>query len=190
MPEMGIMLLIDGSGSMRGSRIKSAMESAIILHEVLKQQSIPHAVVEHRAFFEKQEIDINVLVDFNAREDEKLNLMQLHAYGDNRDGLALYWAEKYLGRMTQSDYKLIIVLSDGVPAHDADDYYPPVSVKDTANAVRKIRKRGTDIIAISLDDEGEFECYGMLSEIYPNLIGCNDMTRLTGQLLGVIAKLL
>ena len=74
--------------------------------------------------------------------------------------------------------------------HEVDDYYPPVSVKDTANAVRKIKKRGTDVVAISLDNDGEFECYGLLSEIYPNLIGCNDLTRLTGQLLGIIAKLI
>ena len=133
---------------------------------------------------------MNILVDFSVREEEKLNLMQIHAYGDNRDGLALYWAEKYIGQQTDNEYKLIIVLSDGVPAHEADDYYPPVSTKDTANAVKKIRKRGTDIIAISLDDEGEFDCYEQLKEIYPNLIACNDLNRLTGQLLGVIAKVL
>lgn len=189
-PDMAIMLLIDGSGSMRGPRIKNAMESAVILHEVLKHQNIEHAIVEHRAGFEEPEIDINILVDFNSREDEKLNIMQLRAYGDNRDGLALYWAEKYIAKKTQSDYKLIIVLSDGVPAHDADNYYPPVSVKDTANAVSKIKKRGTDIVGISLDDEDSFECYNMLSEIYPNLIACNDLTRLTAQLIGIIAKLL
>ena len=189
-PDMAVMLLIDGSGSMAGQRCTGAMHSAIILHEVLKRQGITHAIVEHRASFTKPEIDMNILVDFSTREEEKLNLMQIHAYGDNRDGLALYWAEKYIGQQTDNEYKLIIVLSDGVPAHEADDYYPPVSTKDTANAVKKIRKRGTDIIAISLDDEGEFDCYEQLKEIYPNLIACNDLNRLTGQLLGVIAKVL
>ena len=81
-------------------------------------------------------------------------------------------------------------MSDGVPAHDADDYYPPVSTKDTANAVRKITKRGTDIIGVSLDDPDEFDCYEQLEQIYPNLVGCNDLSKLTGQLLGIIAKLL
>ena len=116
--------------------------------------------------------------------------MQIDAYGDNRDGLALFWAERYMARNTQSDYRLILVLSDGLPAHDADDYYPPASTKDTANAVRKITKRGTDIIGIALDDADCFDCYEQLSEIYPNLVGCNDLNRLTGQILGIIAKLL
>ncbi|MBR0343343.1 MAG: hypothetical protein IJH64_14050 [Oscillospiraceae bacterium] len=189
-PEMAILLLIDGSGSMHGMRQKSAMTSAVILHEVLKQQGILHAIVEHRAGFTEPEIDVNILVNFNAREEEKYNLMQSSAGGDNRDALALYWAERYIHRQSHADSRIIIVISDGVPAHDYDDYYPPVSTKDTANAVRKIMKRGTDIIAISLDDNGSYVCYDQLKEIYPNLIACNDLNRLTGQLLGLIAKLL
>lgn len=189
-PDMAVLLLVDGSGSMYGSRNHSAINSALILHEVLKSQEIEHAIVEHRAHFDDPEIDVNILIGFDQRPNEKLNIMQMDAYGDNRDGLALFWAEKYIEKMTQKDYRLIIVISDGVPAHSADGYFPPVSVKDTANAVKKITRRGTNIIAISLDDEDSFECYTMLSEIYPNLIACNDLSRLPGQLLGVIAKLL
>ena len=189
-PDMAVLLLIDGSGSMDGARRKAAMHSAVILHEVLKAQNIPHAIAEHRARFEEPEIDVNILVSFGGMEDEKLNLMQIDARGDNRDGLALYWAERYINQNTQNEYRLIIVLSDGMPAHDADDYYPPYSTKDTANAVKKITKRGTDIIGISLDDPDEYDCYDYLSQIYPNLVGCNDLNQLTGQLLGIIAKLL
>ena len=189
-PDMAVLLLIDGSGSMSGSRRKAVIHSSIIMHEVLKKQNITHAVVEHRAKFTEYEIDVNILIGFNGGSEEKYNLMQINAYGDNRDGLALFWAERYLALNTQNDYRLIIVLSDGVPAHDADDYYPPVSTMDTANAVRKITKRGTDIIGISLDNQGELFCYERLSQIYPNLVACNNLNRLTGQLLGIIAKLI
>ena|GEM_PF-444836 len=188
-PDMAVLLLIDGSGSMHGSRRKAAMQSAVILHEVLKQQNITHAVVEHRTG-QGREIDVNILVGFDGREEEKLNLMQIEAYGENRDGLALFWAERYMAKNTHNDYRLIIVLSDGFPAHAADSYYPPVSTKDTANAVRKITKRGTNIIGVSLDNQDEFSCYEQLSQIYPNLVGCNDLNKLTGQLLGIIARLL
>ena len=189
-PDMAVLLLIDGSGSMSGSRRKAVIHSSIIMHEVLKKQNITHAVVEHRAKFTEYEIDVNILIGFNGGSEEKYNLMQINAYGDNRDGLALFWAERYLALNTQNEYRLIIVLSDGVPAHDADDYYPPVSTMDTVNAVRKITKRGTDIIGISLDNQGELYCYERLSQIYPNLVACNDMNRLAGQLLGIIAKLI
>lgn len=189
-PDMAVMLLIDGSGSMRGERQKAAMQAAVILHEVLKQQQISHAIVEHRATYDEPEIDVNILIRFDGRDDEKLNLLQLDAESNSRDGLALFWAERYMAKHTTNDRRVIIVLSDGAPCHSVDDYLPPVSTKDTANAVKKITKRGTDIIGISLDSLGEYSTYDQLAEIYPNLVACNDLSHLTGQLLGIIAKLL
>ncbi len=189
-PDMAVLLLIDGSGSMRGKRCHAAREAAVILHEVLTEQDIPHAVVEHRAEGYDPEIDVNVLVGFHGRKGEKYNLMRIHADGNTRDGLALYWAARYIKKQTANERRLILVISDGVPEHCYDEYFPPVSTQDTARAVKKIRKSGTEVIAVSLDDPGGFYCYDALSAIYPHLIACNDLTRLTGQLLGVIAKLL
>lgn len=187
-PDLSVLLLIDGSGSMRGRRRESAMMSSVVLHEVMKKQGMLHSITEHRGCFFEPEIDVNILVGFHSKEEEKYNLMQIDAYGDNRDGLALFWAERYINEQTDSENKLIIVLSDGVPAHAADDYYPPISTKDTANAVKKISQRGTKIIAVALDDDESFRCYDELKEIYPNIIACNDLKRLTGQLLKLISK--
>lgn len=187
-PDLSVLLLIDGSGSMEGERRNSAINSSVILHEVLKTQGIQHAIVEHRARFSAPEVDINILVDFDGREEEKFNLMMLKAEDNTRDALALFWAERYINTKTYCENKLIIVISDGEPCHDYDGYCPPVSVKDTANAAKKIMNRGTNIIAVSLDDAEDFTTYEELKEIYPNLIGCNDLKRLTGQLLHVISK--
>lgn len=188
--DLAVLLLIDGSGSMSGERREAAVMSAVILHEVLKRQNISHSVVEHRAYFDDPKIDINILLDFNCRKEEQLNLLKVSAHGDNRDALALYWSEKYLNTKVENKYKLIISISDGSPCHSYDDYYPPVSSKDTADSVKKIQKRGIHIIGISLDSPGECECYSQLKEIYPNLVACNDLSRLPMQVLGVVSKLL
>ena len=167
------------------------MISSVILHEVLKKQGIEHAIVEHRGCFTEPEIDVNILVDFNAREEEKLNIMQLDSNGDNRDGLALYWAEKYINQKTFCDNKLILVLSDGAPAHEYDEYYGAVACKDTANAAKKIINRGTNIIAVALDNDFEDETYSTyesLKEIYPHLVQCKNLKRLTGQILNIVSK--
>lgn len=190
-PDLSVLLLIDGSGSMWGARRNSAMISSVILHEVLKKQGIEHAVVEHRANSEKPEIDVNILVDFNSREEEKLNLMQLAASDNTRDGLALYWAEKYINQKTSAENKLIIVLSDGEPCHAYDEYYGAVANKDTANAAKKIISRGTAIIAVALDDKCDDEedsTYNALREIYPHIVQCRDLKRLTGQILRIVSK--
>lgn len=187
-PDLAVLLLIDGSGSMQGSRRESTMVSAVILHEVLKKQGIPHAIAEHRANFNLPEIDINILLDFAAREEEKLNLMRINAYGNNRDGLALYWAERYINQKSHCENRLIIVISDGVPNHHVDNYIPPFSVKDTANAAAKIVKRGTNIIAVALDDADSLACYDGIREIYPHVVACNDLKQLTAQLLTLVSK--
>ena len=188
--DLAVLFLIDGSGSMQGERQKAAIHSAVILHEVLKRQHIPHAIAEHRARPSDPEIDINILLDFSCRDVEKFNLLEVKANGNSRDGLALFWAERYIDRHTTNEYKLIIVLSDGLPEHYVDDYCPPVSSKDTANSVKKITQRGTHIIGISIDPPDEFACYDTLSEIYPNLVGCNDLSRLPSQVLGIVGKLM
>ena len=55
------------------------------------------------------------------------------------------------------------------------------SVKDTANITSEIIKRGTKIIEGSIDDGEDDWCYESLSEIYPEVISCNDLRTLTGQ---------
>jgi hypothetical protein len=189
-PDIAVMLLIDGSGSMAGARRDSAIVSSVILHEVLKKQGIAHAIVEHRAGFTEPKVEINILVGFDAKNEDKYNLMRISAGGDNRDGLALYWAERYLMSNTSHTQKLMIVLADGFPAHQYDEYFPPVSSKDTENAATKIIKRGTEIIAVALDNEagGEYACYDALARIYPSVVSCTELKRLTGQLLTIISK--
>lgn len=189
-PDMAVMLLIDGSGSMEGGRREAAMHSAVILHEVLKKQNVPHAIVEHRAVWDKEEVDANILVGFNAREEEKYNILQLDADANSRDGLMMYWAERYLEKNVQNEHKLLIVISDGEPCHHVDEYFPPVSTRDTAEAVKKISRRGVEVVAIALDETGDYSCYNALKDIYPHLIACDDLNHLTGKLLGIIAKII
>ena len=190
-PDAALLILIDGSGSMEGERREGAMVSSIILHEVLRKNRIEHAVVEHRAIYEKPLVRHTIFVDFNARDEEKYNLMTLKAEEGTREGLSLYWAEQYLKEKSRSENKLIIVISDGVPEHAVNDnahYLPPVSTKDTFNAVRRIIKRGTKVIAVSLDNTEEAPCYEALREIYPLIVSCTNLKRLTSQLLGIISR--
>lgn len=189
-PDIAVLLMIDGSGSMSGERRESAMTSAVILHEVLRKQGIEHAIVEHRAIYGKPIVQHNILVDLQAIDEEKYNILTLSAEEGTREGLSLFWAERYLQEHSTADEKLILVVSDGVPAHGLDDnssYLPPVSIKDTANTVQKIQKRGTKIIAVALDEE-EDTCYDQLKTIYSQVVRCTDLKYLTGQLLRVISK--
>ena len=184
-PEMSFLFMLDGSGSMWGPRRIAVIESTVILHEVLQSQGIEHAVVEHRAIYDEPLVEHNILIGFNGSSTQKYNLMTFTADEGTREGLSLYWAEDHINTNSTAEHKMIIVISDGFPAHSDGyiDYFPPVSTMDTKNAAEKIIRRGTPIIAVALGD-----CYDDLSAIYPRVVACDDLTTLTGQLVKIIAE--
>lgn len=188
-PDMAVLFMIDGSGSMLGERRGAAMTSCVILHEVLSRNNIEHAIVEHRAIYDKPEVEHNVLVDFQGRASEKYNILSISADEGTREGLSLLWGERYLAQKSTAEKKLMVVISDGLPAHASDGilYYPPVSTMDTHNAAEKIIRRGTKIIAVALSST-EYDCYDALKAIYPQVIDCSDLTHLTGQLFRIISR--
>ena len=197
LPNVGFLFLIDGSGSMHGKLLQGAMETSVILHEVLQANKVPHAIVEHRAIYGEACLEHNVMVGFNGKKEERYNLLGMKADDGTREGLTLYWAEKYLQNECPAEKKIIVMISDGAPAHSYKDnngnekhYFPPVSIKDTALAVKKITCRGTGIVAIALSTPGENDCYTQLKVMYNDVVSCTDINKLTGQLLGVISKCL
>lgn len=185
LPQLSFLFLLDGSGSMSGAKIATTKTASLIIHEVLQANGIEHCFVEHRAGGSQPEITVNVLFDFNAQPSQKYNLMSMCTSGDNRDSLALIWAEKYIDTYATNVEKVIIVLSDGVPAHHYDHYYPPASIEDTALTVNRITHHGTKIAAIALCNT-----YNDLRAIYPNLVACDNLSTLPAQLFRLIAKML
>ena len=174
-----VLLLIDGSGSMEGGKRENALHLSVILHEVFRAVRIPHALVEHRATPGKPEIEFNILVDFHGLAEEKLNLMRIEAFGGNRDGLALYWAERYLMQHAQGCKRLLFVLSDGIPSHDYGGYEYPLSDEDTALAAKKIKRRGTGILGVSLEewDDVKYNSYDFLMDLYSDVTGSQDVSK-------------
>lgn len=190
-PDIAILFLIDGSGSMDGLRRDGALVSSVILHEVLAKNNIEHAIVEHRAIFGEPLVEHNILIDFNYKPNDKYNIMLLDADNGTREGLSLMWAEKYLNENSHAENKVIIVISDGLACHVVDDreYVPPVSTKDTQNVANRIYKKGIEVIAVAIDNPDESQCYDELKQIYRRVVACNDIKRLTGQLLTLVSKL-
>lgn len=104
-PETSILFMIDGSGSMYGERKNAAVISSIILHEVLERHSISHSFVENRAIFFEPTVEHNVLIGFNGKKSENLNLMRIKANEGTRERLSLMWAEKYISEHSDCEKK-------------------------------------------------------------------------------------
>lgn len=192
LPELSIMILIDGSGSMNGTKIWQARESAVILREVLKGSGMSIAMAQHQAISGAARMKCEVLLPFDAKENDKYNLIRIQAGDGNRDGLALLWAKRFVMETAPTEKTVLIIIADGAPAHyvnESEFYLGPRAIKDTSRIARQLGKEGLDCIAIALDDASD-PCYEDLKEIYARVIRCSDLTRLTGQLFGVISGLL
>lgn len=193
-PDIAILFLIDGSGSMYGIKNENAIKTSIILHEVLSKNGIEHAIVEHRAVNGQPLVKHKILVDFNYSKNDKYNILRLKADDGTREGFSLMWAKKYIKENSNAEHKVIICISDGYPCHYLDEYSnyePPVSIKDTKNVAREIEKDGINIIGVALEEtKGTTECYNDLKEVYDRVIDVDDMKHLTTQLLNLVSKLL
>lgn len=186
-PDLAVLVLIDGSGSMSGDKKTNATKAAIILHEVLEKQGINHAIIEHRAHSGQNSMEANILVEFNGKSNQKYNILNIKATNVNRDGLSLLWAERYISSVP-NDNKLIIIISDGQPNHGS--YSGKIAKEDTHNIVKRIEKHNIGVIGIALEENEQSVCYEDLKEIYPNLINCPTPKRLARKLLEIIKKVI
>ena len=181
-PDLCIVFMIDGSGSMRNI-IDDAKCSLVMVHETLKTFNIKHSIVLHQALYETNEVDHYILLPFNARNGQEYNIIKPLELENTREGLSLFWVNKYLEKI-YSEHKIIVMISDGAPYHysQTDIYNAPKSILDTRNVRIKLESLGYTVIAVALDG-----CYNDLTQIYDNVIECNDITKLTGKLLQVIS---
>lgn len=187
-PELAVEIIIDGSGSMWGNKTFNAKIAAIIMHEVLTACSIPHCITQHYADFYQPVHIQQVLIDYNSRANDKFNLMRISANQDNRDGLALLWAEKHL-RSSREENKVIIIISDGLPHHSYDSYSGIIGEEDTRQCAKLLSQRGIKVIAVAIE-EGSHYIYDSLTPLYDNVISCNDMKLLPQKLGEIITNLL
>lgn len=187
-------LMVDCSASMH-TKMTDTKRSIALFHEVLKQLTIPHAII---GFWEgvttTNDEDLpnyfHIIHDFDDSlyDNNGAKIMQLEAKEDNRDGFSIrIVTEKILKRSEQ--HKFLLVFSDGEPA--AADYEQN-GIVDTHVAVTEARKQGIDTIGIYLAD-GKVSEYedDMMQNIYGNeRLMISDLEQLPEQFTAILKKLL
>ena len=147
---LDVCLLIDQSGSMYGSKIKTARAAAILLNEVFyKLPKCRFFISGHSADEDDQETVIRVFRD--DWNKNKYSLGKCHAHSNNRDHEAIQKVHQLVRKQT-SNPLLMFVISDGAPA--ARGIY---SASDGARKVREVvnsieKKNNTIICQISIEE--------------------------------------
>lgn len=133
-----VMLLVDESGSMGGSRIHNARLAAAMLAEALYEAGIPCCVVGHSGDDRyKYSVELEHYTTFKNAPADRASIPMIAARCQNRDGPAIRWASSILKKRPERN-KLMIIISDGQPC--ADSYYGDDAIFDTKSAIREAKR--------------------------------------------------
>jgi hypothetical protein len=154
---MQVLILCDLSGSMiYARRLVPALSATMGAAVALSQSRCQVAVYGHNADHPRSyAVNITKMKDFNEPCDSLQSRMswvvQSLVPAENRDGNALKYLSK---KLTDTQRKrLLIVISDGYPNASAGGYRGKVANTHTKNVVDGIRKKGIDVVSISIAEE-------------------------------------
>lgn len=173
-----VMLLVDESGSMSGSKIRIAGALAVAFGNVLDAIGVPFSVVGHttldvdyadkkhrtdllrQGFVRVEPLLIREYKDFGAdwlSERERLGGIDRHPLVQNVDSDAVkYCCKRLLAQ--QCERRVLLILSDGYPACQFTD--TRVLSKDLKETVESFREAGVEIVGVGINTRSVKEFYG------------------------------
>ena len=158
--DSAISVVVDGSGSMGGSKYIHAVHSALLLNDVFTKINIP---VEIISFTEGDNIVYNTIhKTFDTHRTKDQLVSQFARMGSklwaNADGESILWAaERLRGRKEKN--KVMIVLSDGQPACSGWGNEGRWDIYHFTKEVIKNLSQVIDIYGIGIEDNTVQEFY-------------------------------
>lgn len=182
--DTSLMLLVDESGSMRWNhRYEIARAATIVIAEVCKAVKMPFGCIGFTADeCGSRTIQHNVYCNFRNSNTEMYNLSNIQPRYNNQDGESIRFAGSMLAKQHTIN-KILIVISDGMPACDA--YGRKNGIDDTKAAVEEARRKGLTVIGVAIDHpdaENYIYMYGK------DFVPCDDLNTLPSTLCRVLQK--
>lgn len=173
-----VLILIDFSGSMGGTKLETAMTSCIMINDAISKIGVP---VEIQTFTETGRSSlITICKEFDKRISNDALLHNLckasRKMSQNADGEAILYAYSKLKQRT-SKRKLLLVLSDGQPASNRSGEYT-----------------FTQDVTKMIQQKKEVELYGLgiltdsVKYFYKNYSVIRDINKLEDSVLSIIKQ--
>lgn len=180
-PLLAASVLIDQSGSMRGTKIYKATVAAMMLEDFCRNLNIPCSVTGHCT--SASIVNIYDYIDFGERNpNAKERLAAISCGGCNRDGYAIRYVANKLAKRSE-ETKLLFIVSDGLPNHS--NYGTHKLIADLADMNKRNRNKGIIIVPICI----EKSCLKELSFIYgSSLVDATDLQKFPVKLNTILAR--
>lgn len=177
--KISVCVVIDESGSMGGSRIRAARDTAILINEALKQvHNVELFIYGHSGDMRKsRSTEMNIYREKGYAP--RFSLGKVAARCENRDGVAIEEIAERVRKQTKNPV-LMFVLSDGSP--DAGGYYGSAAITHVRNVVSKLEKKNFQIIQVCINHSYD------PSEMFKHFVIMEDMSTLAIELSKTIKK--
>lgn len=146
--KVSVCVLIDESGSMSGTRMRAAKDSAILLNEAVKALHSVELFIYGHSGDERYSGATELNVYREPGYTPAYSLGSAYARSQNRDGVAILETAQRVRKYTKNPV-LMFIISDGAPC--ADDYGSMAAIKHTRDCVRKVEKMDFSVVQICIE---------------------------------------
>ena len=182
--KIAVCLLIDESGSMGGSKIKHAAESAVLLAEALKKnKDIELFVYGHTAdVLYDNSTDMRIYKEPNYEKINSMGHIGKELLYENADGYAIYETAKRVRKFTTRPC-VMFVISDGAPNCSA--YRSDSGISHTRKMVTKITKEeNMQVIQIAIESGIESK------DMFDHFVEFTDLAKLPSDIGKLVKKVI
>lgn len=169
--DTAVLVLVDQSGSMGGSKIETARQCTIALSEALEGTSVSYSIAGFTCFnanynsrsagYNYHRYESNYILmykKFSQRLNSAKNeISRMVAHANNADYDALVWAISELKDRPESR-KILVVLSDGEPACVTDASQNEL-IRHAKAAVEEGEKMGIEIVGLGINSSAVERIY-------------------------------
>lgn len=172
--DLAVGIMLDASGSMRGTGIENGLLTVLTLHEVLRSLNINHSIMDHTNCGRNHTCDVRVYQYFKDCKEYSPNrayqIANIRARYGNCDSGALWYMEQALLRTKNKD-KICLMFSDGAPTE--------CSGADLVNQVAHMERNGIVVIGIGIN-------FPEIAQYYTKYANGKNL----GQMLNITSKIL
>lgn len=146
--KVAICVLIDESGSMCGSRMQSARDTAVLINEAVGGVPQVELFIYGHSGDDLRDRTTEIFIYREGRFHPKYALGSSKERCQNRDGTAIYETAKRVRSMTKTPV-IMFVISDGAPC--AGGYGGDEAVRDVRNKVSLVEKMNFSVIQVCIN---------------------------------------
>lgn len=146
--KVAVCVLIDESGSMMGTRITAARDTAILINEAIGQVPNVELFIYGHSGDMKRPFSTEMYIYREKGYAPKFSLGSVKARNQNRDGVAILEVAKRVRKQTKNPV-LFFILSDGAPA--AGSYGGESAMRHVKECVEQTERLGFQVIQVCIN---------------------------------------